>query len=95
MSNLELVMKDLESRWIQLPEEVRAIYGQKYLEKCRVNIKLANDSCVFVYLFLKLSKPGGLILEMDHLRWCNIHNVYPCYQCVIANIGTHYDLIRF
>jgi len=51
MSNLELVMKDVESRWIQLPEEVRAVYGQKYVEKFRVNIKLTNDSCVFVYFF--------------------------------------------
>jgi NAD(P)-dependent dehydrogenase (short-subunit alcohol dehydrogenase family) len=35
MTNLEFSMKELESRWIQLPEEVRASYGQNYLEKCR------------------------------------------------------------
>jgi len=51
MTNLELRMKDVESRWIQLPEEIRAVYGQKYLKKFQVNIKLANDSCVFVYFF--------------------------------------------
>jgi len=68
MSNLELLMKDVESRWIQLPEEVRAVYGQNYLEKFRVNIKLANESCGFVYLFLKHSKSGRLILYMVHLR---------------------------
>ena len=61
MTNLELNMKYIESRWIQLPEEVRAAYGQKYLEKFRVNINSANDSCVFVYLFLKHSKSGRLI----------------------------------
>lgn len=48
---MELVMKDLESTWIQLPEEIRAVYGQKYFEKFQVNIKLANHSCVFVYFF--------------------------------------------
>jgi len=32
---------------------------------------------------------------MDHLRWCNIHNVNPCYHSVIANIDTHYVQIRF
>jgi len=88
-------MKDLESRWIQLPEDVRAAYGQKYLEKFRVSIKLTSDSCVFVYLFLKHSKSGRLILYMDHLRWCYIHKVYPRYQCLIANIDTYYVLIRF
>jgi hypothetical protein len=95
MTNLETIMKDLESEWIQLPEEVRVACGQNYLEKCRVNIKLTNDSCVFVYLFLKYPKSGRLILYMDHPRWCNIHNVYPCYHCVPGNIDSRYDLIRF
>jgi hypothetical protein len=56
--NYKFVRKDIESTWIQLPEEVRAVYGQKYIEKCQVNIKLANDSCAFVYLVLKYSKSG-------------------------------------
>jgi hypothetical protein len=51
MTNTECIKKELESRWIQLPEELRAAYDEKYLEKCKVNIKLANDSCGFVYLF--------------------------------------------
>ena len=50
MTNLETVMEDLESEWIQLPEEVRVAYGQKYLEKCRVNIKLTSDSCLCLFL---------------------------------------------
>jgi len=90
MTNLEFSMKELESRWIQLPEEVRASYGQNYLEKCRVNIKLANDSFV-----LKHSKSGRLVLYISNLRSCNIYKVYPCYQCVIANIDRRYNLIRF
>jgi hypothetical protein len=44
-------MKDLESRWIQLPEDLRAAYDPNCLEKYKVNINLVNDSCVFVYLF--------------------------------------------
>ena len=95
MTNTENVTKELESAWNQLPEEVRAVYGEKYLEKCQVNINLANESCVFVYLFLKHSKSVRLILCMDHPRWWNIHNVYPCYQCVIGDIDAHYDLISF
>jgi hypothetical protein len=51
LTNVEFIMKDLEARWFQLPEEVRALYGQNYLDKYQVNIKLANDSCVFVYSF--------------------------------------------
>ena len=43
-------MKDMESRWIQLPEEVRSAYGQKYLKKCQVSINLASDSYLFLYL---------------------------------------------
>jgi hypothetical protein len=46
-------MNDLESEWIQLPEEVRVVYGHNYLEKIKVNIELTNDSCVFVYLYVK------------------------------------------
>lgn len=95
MTNLETVMKELESEWNELPEEVRAVYGQNYLEKCRVNIKLCSDTYVFVYFFLKYSKSRRLIFYMDYLRWCNIHKVPPCYQCVIGYMDTHYDLIRF
>jgi hypothetical protein len=95
MTNLETVMKDLESEWIRLTEEVRAVYGQKHPEKYRVNIKLTNDSCVYVYLFLKHSKSGRLILHMDHSRWRSIPNAHPYYQSVICNIVTRYDLIRF
>jgi hypothetical protein len=51
MSNTECLKMELESRWIQLPEELRAAYDQKCLEKYKVSINLANDSCVFVYLF--------------------------------------------
>jgi len=58
ITNYELVKKDVESTWIQLPEGLRAVYGQKYFEKVQVNIKLANDSCAFVYLFLKYSNSG-------------------------------------
>ena len=70
MTNVETIMKDLELEWIQLPEEVRVAYGQNYLKKIQVNIKLTNDSCLC--LFLKYSKSGRLILYMDYLRWCNI-----------------------
>jgi hypothetical protein len=56
ITNSEHVSKDIESTWIQLPEGLRAVYGQKYLESFQVNIKLANDSCAFVYLFFKYSK---------------------------------------
>jgi hypothetical protein len=44
-------MKDLEARWIQLPDEVRALYGQTYLEKKKVSIMFGNYSFVFVYCF--------------------------------------------
>ena len=44
-------MKDLETRWNGLPEELRAAYGQNYLEKIQVNIKLSNASCVFLCSF--------------------------------------------
>jgi hypothetical protein len=43
MTNTESAMKELESTWNQLPEEVRALYGQKVLVKYQVNIKLVND----------------------------------------------------
>ena len=69
MTDVETVTKDLESVWIQLPEEVRVAYGQNYLKKCRVNIKLTNDLCVFVYLFLKYTNSGRLIFYMDLPRW--------------------------
>jgi len=46
-------MKDLETRWNGLPEELRAAYVQKYLKQFQVNIKLAKASCVFIYFFLK------------------------------------------
>ena len=36
ITNLEFIMKDVESRWIQLPEDVRSAYGQKYIEKYQV-----------------------------------------------------------
>jgi len=32
---------------------------------------------------------------MDYLRWCNIQNIYPCYQCVTGNIDAHYDIVCF
>jgi hypothetical protein len=50
-------MKDLESKWIQMPEDIRAVYGHKYLEKFQVHIDLTNDSCLFVYLYVEHSYP--------------------------------------
>jgi hypothetical protein len=37
------MQKDLASHWIELSEEVRSLYGQKYLEDFQVHIKLVND----------------------------------------------------
>ena len=51
ITNVETIMKDLESVWFQLPEEVRVAYGPNYLKKIQVNIKLTIELCVFVYLF--------------------------------------------
>jgi len=56
MTALESLMKGVESQWFQLPEEVRAGYGKKYFEKFQVNMKLASDYFVFIYLFLKRFK---------------------------------------
>jgi len=51
ITNVETIIKDLESVWFQLPEEVRVAYGPNYLKKIQVNIKLTIELCVFVYLF--------------------------------------------
>jgi hypothetical protein len=78
-------MKDVESLWIQLPEDVRAVYDHKYLEKFQVYIKLTNDSCLYNCIWCTQTQEY-LILYMGHPRGCIIHNVYPCYRYSFGNI---------
>lgn len=43
MTNTESAMKELESTWNQLPEEVRALYGQKILVKIQMILRYFLD----------------------------------------------------
>ena len=50
-------MKDVESRWIQLPEDVRSAYGPKYIEKYQVR------ALVSTFGFHKM------LLKKDSVPW--------------------------
>nr|AGM32830.1 Rossmann-fold NAD(P)(+)-binding protein [Coptotermes formosanus] len=36
LTNPESKTQEMESAWFQLPEDIRALYGQKYFEKCQM-----------------------------------------------------------